>query len=66
MHEFELGVWRAIFIHLLRILQSIDEKLLVELDRRYDYSYLVICYLTYLDEATSKYHHLDVTRFDGL
>ena len=34
MHEFELGVWRAIFIHLLRILQSVDEALLVELDRR--------------------------------
>jgi hypothetical protein len=34
MHEFELGVWRAIFIHLLRILQSIDEDLIVELDRR--------------------------------
>ena len=34
MHEFELGVWRAIFIHLLRILQSIGDHLLVELDRR--------------------------------
>jgi hypothetical protein len=35
MHEFELGVWRAVFIHLLRILQSIDDDLLVELDGRY-------------------------------
>lgn len=34
MHEFELGVWRAIFLHLLRILQSVDEQLLSELDRR--------------------------------
>jgi hypothetical protein len=34
MHEFELGVWRAIFIHLLRILQSINEDIIVELDRR--------------------------------
>ena len=32
MHEFELGVWRAVFIHHLRILQSVDEKLLIELD----------------------------------
>ncbi len=24
MHEFELGVWKKIFVHLLRILQSID------------------------------------------
>jgi hypothetical protein len=35
MHEFELGVWRAIFIHLMRILQSLNEDLLIELDRRY-------------------------------
>jgi hypothetical protein len=29
MHEFELGVWRAVFIHLLRILEAVDESLLV-------------------------------------
>jgi hypothetical protein len=34
MHEFELGVWKALFIHLLRILQAYDKSLLVELDRR--------------------------------
>lgn len=34
MHEVELGVWRAIFIHLLRILESINNELLAELDRR--------------------------------
>jgi hypothetical protein len=34
MHEFELGVWRAIFIHLLRILECQDGGLKHELDRR--------------------------------
>jgi hypothetical protein len=35
MHEFELGVWRSLFIHLLRILQSQDgANLIAELDRR--------------------------------
>jgi hypothetical protein len=34
MHEVELGIWRAIFIHLLRILESVDGSLLMELDRR--------------------------------
>jgi hypothetical protein len=34
MHEVELRVWKTLFIHLLRILQSIDESLLIELDRR--------------------------------
>ena len=35
MHDFELGVWKALFIHLLRILEAYDKALLVELDRRY-------------------------------
>jgi hypothetical protein len=34
LHEFEIGSWRALFIHLIRILQSVNEGLLVELDRR--------------------------------
>ncbi|KAH7923645.1 hypothetical protein BV22DRAFT_1015047 [Leucogyrophana mollusca] len=35
LHEFELGVWKAIFIHLLRILNSLKGGTLNELDRRY-------------------------------
>jgi hypothetical protein len=36
MHEFELGVWKALFIHLLRILESHDRgNLTTKLDRRY-------------------------------
>jgi len=34
MHEVELGVWKLLFIHLFRILQSVGEGLLLELDRR--------------------------------
>lgn len=34
MHEVELGVWKALFIHLLRILESVNENLLHELDKR--------------------------------
>lgn len=34
MHEFELGVWKALFIHLIRILESVDATLVCELDRR--------------------------------
>ena len=34
LHEVELGVWKAIFIHLLRILDCQDESLKHELDRR--------------------------------
>jgi hypothetical protein len=35
MHEFELGVWRALLIHLLRILYAVNKDLVHELDRRY-------------------------------
>ncbi|KZV87415.1 hypothetical protein EXIGLDRAFT_620624, partial [Exidia glandulosa HHB12029] len=35
MHEFELGVWKALFIHLIRMLRSVGEHCVTELDRRY-------------------------------
>ena len=34
MHKFELGVWKAVFIHLLRFLDCQHETLKYELDRR--------------------------------
>ena len=36
LHEFELGVWKSILIHLLRILGSLKGSVLAELDRRWD------------------------------
>ena len=37
MHEFELGIWKALFTHLIRILSAAEagETLISELDRRY-------------------------------
>jgi hypothetical protein len=35
MHEFERGVWKALFIHLLRMLDSKGSSLINELDLRY-------------------------------
>jgi hypothetical protein len=34
MHEIELGVWKAVFIHLLRLLECENKNLKHELDRR--------------------------------
>jgi hypothetical protein len=42
MHEFELGVWKALYIHLLRILHSVSDSLVAELDRRWDLSLLLL------------------------
>jgi hypothetical protein len=38
MHEFELGVWKALFTHLVRILYAISgsaNEVVAELDKRY-------------------------------
>ncbi|KAF7981735.1 hypothetical protein HWV62_32343 [Athelia sp. TMB] len=35
LHEFELGVWKSLFIHLLRMLAVLDIALIHELDRRF-------------------------------
>ncbi|KAE9402405.1 hypothetical protein BT96DRAFT_956276 [Gymnopus androsaceus JB14] len=32
MHEFELGVWKALFAHLIRVVYAVDPKLMEELD----------------------------------
>lgn len=34
MHEVESGTWRALFIHLLRMLISMDESRIAEVDKR--------------------------------
>jgi len=34
MHEVELGVWKSLFTHLIRLLHAIDGALVNELDRR--------------------------------
>jgi hypothetical protein len=34
MHEVELGTWRSLFIHLLRLLEATGPNVTHELDRR--------------------------------
>lgn len=34
LHEVEIGVWKSLFIHLIRILQEVNPALIHELDRR--------------------------------
>lgn len=49
MHEFEIGVWKGLFIHLMRLLQAINPSLRHELDRRsafipvFVFSYIDFC-----------------------
>lgn len=43
MHEFELGVWKALFVHLIRTLYAAAPggRLVAELDKRYDLSIII-------------------------
>jgi hypothetical protein len=43
MHEFELGVWKGLFTHLVRLLMAIDTSLVVEMDRRCGCIYVSYC-----------------------
>lgn len=35
LHEVEIGVWRSLFIHLLRIMECIGPTLAPQLDERF-------------------------------
>lgn len=35
LHEVELGVWKALFTHIIRILSTHSPEAVSELDRRY-------------------------------
>ncbi|KAF5393789.1 hypothetical protein D9757_000388 [Collybiopsis confluens] len=39
LHEFELGVWKALFSHLIRVLYAVDPQLVEELDNRLGISF---------------------------
>jgi hypothetical protein len=45
MHEFELGVWKTLLIHLIRILHAAAPggRLVAILDERYDLSIMIRC-----------------------
>lgn len=35
LHEYELGIWKSLFAHLVRILESVDGNAVEELNARY-------------------------------
>ncbi len=64
MHEFELGVFKALFIHLIRICYAIGPHVVQILNERFAYSSFITALflnLTYLDSAV--FQSLDDTPF---
>lgn len=69
MHEVELGVWRALFIHLMRILQATKPTAIADIDHRYPDSFLLDFYFSshiHLPIVIGVYQHLGVIRFENL
>jgi hypothetical protein len=47
LHEFELGIWKTLLVHLIRILHAAapNGRLVAIFDERYDYRCITICCL---------------------
>ena len=63
MHEFELGVWKAIFIHLLCMLESVKGSTLREVDQRNVISASLTIQLITVFADTVEFLHLGGIRF---
>lgn len=70
MHEFELGVWKSLFIHLLHMLDAFDNRLLNELDHQYEQFWLIflcthtsigcVAYQLLTSAYIWKWYHLEI------
>lgn len=66
MHEFELGVWKATFTHLLQILYAQGGDSIQTLNKRsLAQIFVIFVYLTLL-KGTEKSPHLATTQFTSL
>jgi hypothetical protein len=57
MHEFELGVWKSLFTHLIRILYAAAPggRLVGNLDERYDLSIIFYIVPTFINSGFASY-----------
>jgi hypothetical protein len=53
MHEFELGVWKTIYAHLIRLLYAVTPggRMVTEFDRRYVSSLIYVTLLMVLHQV---------------
>lgn len=49
MHEFEQGVWKNLFTHLVRMLHASAPALVIEMDRRYIFPFTPLPVYTICD-----------------
>ena len=63
MHEFELGVWKGIFIHLQHMLESVKGSTLHEVDQRNVISASLTIQLITIFADTVEFLHSGGIRF---
>ena len=69
LHEIEIGVWKSLFMHILRLLQLLSRDGCIELDRRYVYPMPILHHLhlsTNQSPGFGVFRHLVKTPFEGL
>ena len=67
MHEFELGVWKALFIHLIRILVAQGGTAIQDFNARYVFGeYQDLLYLTLCMADIDRLKRSVVQPFDAL
>jgi len=66
MHEFELGVWKSTFIHIIRVLFAAvpGGHAVAELNARYVYPYRLYYYISLICQGSDKFLHLAEALFD--
>jgi len=64
LHEFELGVWKGTFAHLMRLLYATGTDAIQLLNQRYGFTCIFLIFSKlYVD--TDSYQHLDATPSEG-
>ena len=63
MHEFELGVWKAIFTHLIRMVIDLGGNAIQALDRRYVRLRCQMCEGSPLEQGMEWSQRLDISLF---
>jgi hypothetical protein len=57
LHEFELGVWKAVFTHLVRILYAAGSNCIQKLNWRFVFG-ICLCDLSFLKFNISRYRRV--------
>jgi hypothetical protein len=65
LHEVELGVWKSLFVHLVRILHGCGSETVTEFNRRSVLSQNLRALLIHIVLDFGKFQHLVILRLEN-